>query len=229
MRARNLGEADRIVTLFTRERGKLDAVAKGVRRSRSKIGGRLELGNEVALTLHRGRSLDVISSSEILVAYWSALVEPSRFAVAGAAFEMIDALSEPDLALPEVYDLLAAMLAAVARSGEPAALLPRFSLRLLDALGVAPPLDACVRCGRPLGAHAWLDVEAGGLIDDDCRERWRELPELDAQALRNLRALAAPRSSGAAVHARPDVAGAVELVVAHHLGRRLRAREALAP
>jgi len=61
LRGRPLGEADRILTLFTDERGKLDAVAKGVRRARSHLAGRLEFGTECAFGMHRGRSLDVIA------------------------------------------------------------------------------------------------------------------------------------------------------------------------
>jgi DNA repair protein RecO (recombination protein O) len=223
LRGRNLGEADRIVTLFTYERGKVDAVAKGIRRARSKLSGRLEFGNEVLLTLHRGRSLDVIESAEIARERWRALVEPERFAVASMACELVDAFCEPDLALPEVYQLLVGMLAAVAASTEPRTLAPRFSMRLLEALGLAPPLDACIQCGSALGeAHGWVDAQAGGLVDEACRERWRDLPELDRRELRNLQAVAAAKdgSERATVRALPAVADAVELFVAHHLGRR---------
>lgn len=212
------------MTLFTLERGKVDGVAKGLRRARSRVGGRLEFGNEVAVTMHRGRSLDVISGVEILRERWSALVEPPRFAVAATACEMVDAFCEPDLAMPDVYALLAGMLAAIARSVEPRMLLPRFSMRLLEALGIAPPLGDCVRCGKTLAPErAWLDGAAGGLIDDTCRERGRLLPELDREELTNLRSLAAPRDAEQrVVRAFPNVARAVELLVAHHLGRRLK-------
>lgn len=231
LRGRNLGEADRILTLFTLERGKLDAVAKGIRRAKSRMGGRLEFGNEVALTMHAGRSLDIVAGAEIVLEHWRALVEPERFGVASLAGEMIDAFCEPDLALPDVYALLVAMLSAVAASSEPAMLLPRFSLRLLQVLGLSPPMDRCVRCDRPLqGECVWLDAEAGGLIDDLCRERWRALPELNAAELANLRAVAAPRDPArrSAVRAQPHVAQAVELLVAHHLGRRPKAVTSLA-
>lgn len=205
------------------ERGKVDAVAKGIRRARSKLSGRLEFGNEVLLTLHRGRSLDVIESAEIVSERWRALVEPERFAVASMACELVDAFCEPDLALPDVYELLLGMLAAVASSEEPKILVPRFSMRLLEALGLAPPLDACIQCGNPIGdAHAWVDAQAGGLVDEACRERWRDLPELEARELRNLQAIAAARSDSqrATARALPGVSAAVELFIAHHLGRR---------
>jgi DNA repair protein RecO (recombination protein O) len=230
IRGRQLGEADRIFTLFTLERGKLDAVAKGVRRPRSHLAGRLEFGNECAFGMHRGRSLDVIVSADIVSAYWTKLVEPERFAVASVAAELVDAFCEPDLALPEVYALFSGMLGAVATSQEPRALLPRFSLRLLELLGLAPPANDCVRCASPLrDSPAWLDAEAGGFIDAACRERWRDLPELDAADRGNFAALGAPKSaSSAGVRARPSVARAIDDLLAHHLGRRLKSGAHLA-
>ena len=225
LRGRQLGEADRIFTLLTSERGKLDAVAKGVRRTRSHLAGRLEFGNECLFGMHRGRSLDVIVSADIVRAPWERLVQPERYAVASLVAELIDAFCEPDLALPEVYELTAGMLEAIAASDDPRALLPRFSLRLLDLLGLAPPVDACVRCSKPLGETAWVDAEAGGLIDEPCRERWRDLPELDARDRENFAALAAPKgAASAALRGTPAVARAIDELLAHHLGRRPKAR-----
>jgi DNA repair protein RecO (recombination protein O) len=225
LRARPLGEADRILRLFTTERGKLDAVAKGVRRAKSHFAGRLEFGNECDLQMHHGRSLDVIVSADIVHAPWERLVDPDRFAVAHLVVELIDAFCEPDLAMPDVYDLLSGMIGAIAASEKPRELVPRFSLRLLSALGLEPPVDACVRCSRPLeGGVAWADPQAGGFIGACCREAWRDLVELDAADLQNLRDVCAPRGSGrAALYARPRVAAAVDEIVVHHLGRKPKA------
>lgn len=172
--------------------------------------------------MHRGRSLDVIVSADIVTAPWTKLVEPERYAVASVAAELIDGFCEPDLELPEVYALFSGMLAAVTSSQEPSALLPRFSLRLLDVLGLAPPATHCVRCAAPLSdAAAWLDAEAGGFIDAACRERWRDLPELDVTDRENFGALCAPKdATSAGLRARPRVARATEDLLAHHLGRR---------
>ena len=165
LRGRPLGEADRIVTLFSTESGKLDAVAKGVRRAKSHLAGRLEFANECEFQMHRGRSLDVIVHADIVNAPWQSLVEPERFAVAQLVAELIDAFCEPGLAMPEVYALLSGVLQAIAATDTPRALIPRFSLRLLSALGLEPPVDACVRCGRSFeGDRAWVDGEAGGFI-----------------------------------------------------------------
>ena len=223
LRGRVLGEADRIFTLFSAERGKIDAVAKGIRRAKSHLAGRLEFGNECQFGMHRGRSLDVIVSADIVAAHWERLVEPDRFAVFSLVAEVIDATCEPDQPLPEVYDLLTGMLAAIASSKDPRGLVPRFSLRLLDLLGVAPPVSRCIRCDLPLEERGYLDPEAGGIIGENCRERWRDLLELDAADLENLRALAARKGARAALRETPRVARAVEDVLAHHLGRRPKA------
>ncbi len=224
LRARPLGEADRIFTFLSTERGKIDAVGKGVRRAKSHLAGRLEFGNECELQMHRGRSLDVIVSADIVRSSWERLVEPERFAVAQLVAEFIDAFCEPDLAVPDVYALVDGMLRAVATHDDPRSLVPRFSLRLLSVLGLEPPVDACVRCGLAFeDDHAFVDAEMGGFICASCRERWRDLIELDADDLRNLADLAAARLSGrAAVRARPRVAHAVEQLIAHHLGRKPR-------
>ena len=220
-----MGEADRIVTLFSSESGKLDAVAKGVRRAKSHLAGRLEFGNECELQMHRGRSLDVIVHADIVNAPWQALVEPERFAVAQLVAELIDAFCEPGLAMPDVYALLSGVLGAIAATDSPRALVPRFSLRLLSALGIEPPVDACVRCGRAFADdRAWVDGEAGGFICERCRERWRDLIELSPDDLKNLRELSTPRGvKGASLNARPRVAQAIDALIVHHLGRRPKA------
>ena len=222
MRGRPLGEADRIVTLFTITRGKLDAVAKGVRRPRSHLGGRVEFLNECDFLMHRGRSLDVIVSAEIWHSAWCAVVAPERFAVATVVAELIDAFCEPDLALPDVYELLIGAIAAIAASDAPEHLLPRFSLRLLEMLGLAPPLTTCVRCGAELPkGSVWLDAQSGGVIGRQCREPWEDLPELDDRDLENLRALVRPKGNADATRvATPQARAAVEELIAHHLGKR---------
>jgi recombinational DNA repair protein (RecF pathway) len=143
--------------------------------------------------------------------------------------EIVNALCEPDMPVPEVYDLLANAIAAMAKSDRPLTLVARFQLRLLAALGLAPPTASCVRCQKPLSPDGvWLDVDSGGLAGVECRERWREALELSAEDVTNFAALAAARGGGATLFARPRVAEAVELLVSHHLGRRPRSGTHLA-
>lgn len=220
LRGRDLGEADRIVTLFTTELGKLDAVAKGVRKAKSHLAGRMEFANEIAATMHRGRNLDIIVTAELVTAYWESIVEPAKFACANVVCEIVATLCEPGMPLPPVYDLLTGAIGAIAGSTNPNELLPRFEMRLLDALGIGPPTSFCIRCGERLNDAAWVDVTSGGFAGSECRERWRDALELDGADLANAAALAAARGTGAARVARPKVAMAVELIVAYHLGRR---------
>ncbi len=226
LRGRTYGEADRILTLYTAERGKLDAIAKGSRRTKSHLAGRLEFGDEVLLGLHRGRNLDVVVSADIIESHWPHLVAPEQFAAANMIIELIDAFCEPDLPQPEIYTLLTAVLRAVGQNDAPLSLLPRFSMRLLDALGLAPPVDACVHCGAPLQGHtAWLDAEQGGFGCESCRVAWREVFTLDANDVRNLQAVAAAPGGPVtpALYATKRVAQAIETLVNHHLGRRPKA------
>jgi DNA repair protein RecO (recombination protein O) len=226
LRGRTYGEADRILTLLTTERGKMDAIAKGVRRTKSHLTGRLEFANQVQLGMHRGRNLDVVVSAEIECAHWQSLVQPEHFAAANLVIELVDAFCEPDLPLPDVYALLSAALGAIGQSAEPLLLLPRFSLRLLEALGLAPPVDRCVRCGAEFaGATAWLDPEQGGFAGEECRVSYREVLTLEAVDLANLVALAAAPGGSVrpAMRATRSVAQAIETLVNHHLGRRPKA------
>jgi DNA repair protein RecO (recombination protein O) len=226
LRARNLGEADKIFTLLTDARGKLDAVAKGVRRAKSHFAGRLEFASEATLTMHRGRSLDIITSAEIVASHWTAIVEPGAFVTASLLVELVDAFCEPDLAMPEIYALLGGALGALA-ARDPAALVPRFELRLLSALGLAPPADACVSCGGAFeDGRAWADVDAGGLSCGACRPHRADAFALDAGDVENFRALAAPRGRGArpSALATPAAARAVDAFVTYHLGKRPKSR-----
>jgi DNA repair protein RecO (recombination protein O) len=225
LRGRTYGEADRILTLFSTERGKMDAIAKGSRRTKSHLAGRLEFGNEVLLGMHRGRNLDVVVSADIERSNWQQLVQPERFAAANMIAELIDAFCEPDLAQPEIYALLTAALRAIGRSDGPLSLLPRFSMRLLDALGLAPPVETCVQCSKTLDSQAWLDSDQGGFVCDACRVRWPQGVALDSRDVHNLQAIAAPPGGTRtpALRATRNVALAVEALVNHHLGRKPKA------
>lgn len=222
LRGRNLGEADRIFTLFTLSRGKLDAVAKGVRRARSHVAGKLEFLTEASLTLHAGRSLDVITSAAILHSEWERLVEPGAFAAAHVVAELVDAFCEPDLEQVEIYALLRGVVRALAASAVPRALLTRFELRLLDVLGLLPELHACVRCDGKLNEEAWLDPASGGLVCSACHTGG-DAGHLAGAEIENLCGLAAPRGTRAALIAVPAVARAVDALVTYHLGKRSKA------
>lgn len=248
LRLRPLGEADRALTLFSRERGKLHAAAKGARKARSKFAGRLDFFRRAFITLHSGRSFDVVTGvrsvpgARLNADAWRYLVEPEAFALASYAAEVIDALSEPDLAVPDLFDLLCELEATIAAGKPVAPLGPALDLRLLGAFGLAPELDGCARCGSSLGARplaggrAALSPESGGLI---CRRCAIEQPagskdaslrakshtvSASAAELRALRALRGMPLAQVAEHA--ELAGLRRITrafVEYQLGRRSRA------
>jgi DNA repair protein RecO (recombination protein O) len=230
LRARNLGEADKIYTLFTQDRGKIGAVGKGVRRATSRLAGKLEFMSEATLTMHRGRNLDVITSAEIRREHWAAIVAPAGFVTANLLAELVDAFCETDLAMPEIYSLLRGALRALAGSAEPAAVVPRFQLRLLGALGLAPESETCIRCGLALAqSAAWADVEAGGLACERCRPYRADAFALAPDDVANFRGLGAlaggtvrPATLATAASAR-----AVDAFLTWHLGKLPKSRKFL--
>lgn len=169
----------------------------------------------------------MITSVQTLRSHWSGLVEPATFAAASLLAEIVDAFCELDLALPDVYALLAAASAALAASPDPASLVPRFELRLLAALGLAPPGDACVRCGAAFAERgAWLDLESGGLTCERCGGARGEANHLLAADVANFLAVGAVRGGviRAAATATPRTARAIDALVSWHLGKRPKSR-----
>jgi len=230
LRARNLGEADKIFTLFTDAHGKIDAVGKGVRRTKSQLAGKLEFMSEAVLTMHRGRNLDIVTSAEIELAHWVEIVDPARFATAHLIAELVDAFCEIDLAMPEIYAMLRGVLRAIATSDDPASFVPRFQLRLLGALGLAPASSACVRCETPFsGVEAWADIEAGGLACGRCRPHRADAFALSPADVQNFRGLAAGAGEAvpAVTRATPAAARAVDAFLTWHLGKRPKSSKLL--
>lgn len=171
LRTHKLGEADRIITLLTREHGRVRAVAKGVRRTTSRFGARLEPGGHVDVMFARGRSLDIVTQVESVRAYGAAVAGdyPAYTAVSAmleAADRMVVEDGAPSL---QQYLLLVGGLRAVCDQGRPPSqVLDAFLLRSLSVAGYAPSFDDCARCGEA-GPHQAFHVSAGGVLCSGCR------------------------------------------------------------
>ncbi|KFI89070.1 DNA repair protein RecO [Bifidobacterium pullorum subsp. saeculare DSM 6531 = LMG 14934] len=166
LRTAKLGEADRIITLFTRMHGKVRAVAKGVRRTKSRFGGRLEPFMRVNVLIAEGRSLDVISQAETIAAYASTIsTDYDAYMAAGIMAETVDKLlgAEHEPAVDQ-YRLLIGALHALARQAHPARSIgDSYVLRALALAGWTPRLQSCVVCGtRERLQH--LSIPAGGVM-----------------------------------------------------------------
>ncbi|MFE1645149.1 DNA repair protein RecO [Microbacterium sp. P01] len=168
LRTHKLGEADRILTLLSRRHGKVRAVAKGVRRTSSRFGSRLEPFMVADVQLYEGRNLDIVQQAESLGSYGADIVvHYDRYTSASAMVETADRLNEAE-ATPQQYLLLVGGLRALAR-GEHAArsILDSYLLRAMALSGWAPGLTECARCGAP-GPHGAFVAQLGGMVCPDC-------------------------------------------------------------
>src|SRR5215472_5445634 len=160
LRTQKLGEADRIVTLLTRQNGRVRAVAKGVRRTKSRFGARLEPFTHVDVMIHPGRSLGVITQAEVIRPYGAPLAgDYPRYTAGTAMLETAERFTpvEKEPALRQ-FLLLIGGLRALGETGEsgetgaprdPRLVLDAYLLRSLAVAGYAPALEECARCGTP--------------------------------------------------------------------------------
>lgn len=221
LRTHKLGEADRIVVLLTEHHGKVRAVAKGVRRTRSRFGARLEPPSAVALQLHEGRSLDTVTSAETVDAFRAVREDLDRLGQAMAMLEAVDQLAVEGEADPALFRMLVRALSLLATDAPPL-VVPAFYLKVLAQTGFGPMVEACVVCGSG-GPLVAFDAGRGGMLCGTHRSGMAvsaDAVDLVARILGGQlsSALAAPPSPATAEVDRLAT-GALE----HHLERRLRA------
>lgn len=172
LRTHKLGEADRILVLMTSGRGKVRAVAKGVRKTKSRFGGRLEPPGHVSLLLYEGRNLDVVSQADSLDNYRAIREDLDRMTDALSLVEAVDQVAQEGESNTALFRMLAAALRTLAGVEQrPPLLVGAFYWKLLALEGVAPVLDECVRCGA--ADLVSFDPAEGGTL---CREHRRGTP-----------------------------------------------------
>jgi len=225
LRTHKLGEADRIITLLTRERGKVRAVAKGVRRTKSKFGARLEPFSRVDLLVFEGKSLDIITQAESLNAYGQDLaLDYSLWTAGQTMLETADRLTPEDSISAESQYLLLVGALRTLVSGEHAAnlVLDAFLLRALSMAGYSPTLNACVVCGVA-GTQPFFHVATGGALCVEHRVPGSVAPRTESFDL--MQALITGDWEVAAASIGKDqneVSGLVAAYVQWHLERGLR-------
>ena len=221
LRTYKLGEADRIVVLLTEHHGKVRAVAKGVRRTRSRFGARLEPPSAVALQLHEGRSLDTVTSAETVDTFRAVREDLDRLGQAMAMLEAVDQLAVEGESDPALFRMLVRALTLLATEA-PALVVPAFYLKVLAQSGFGPTVDACVACGSA-GPLVAFDTGRGGMLCSTHRSGMAvsaEAVDLVARILGGQlsSALAEPPSAATA-----EVDRLATSALEHHLERRLRA------
>ena len=226
LRSIRFGEADRILHLYTPHRGRVGAIAKGVRRPESKLGPSLELYGHVDVLLAKGRGeLDVVAQVQRVPGY---RIEGDVVRMAHAALiaELAERVCEDRHPVEGVYELAVTAMDELARETDPRRASAWFLMSALDLLGYAPQLMACVSCERPLAAKpAAFSAEAGGFLCDRCA-----LPSMDLVPLATIKVLRLMASGDLETYRRvkldgalmASIEGVLQSQLEHHLDRRLK-------
>jgi len=220
LRTYKLGEADRIVVFCTRGHGKVRAVAKGVRKTKSKFGSRLEPMSHVALQLYEGRELDIVTQAESIDHFRVIRDDLDRLARASSMLEAVDQMSQEGGVNPRLYQMLLGGLRALAGHDGPV-VVPAFFWKLLALEGNTPVLDRCAECGSE-GPLVAFDLEAGGLLCADDRRGTRISPEAIALMQRILGGQLGAALNEPASSATHEVEHLANRAMEHHLERRLK-------
>jgi DNA repair protein RecO (recombination protein O) len=168
LRTHKLGEADRIVTMLGRRTGKIRAVAKGVRRTSSRLGARLEPFMVADVQFYKGRSLDIVQQAESLGTYGADIAaDYDQYVAASAMAETADRLGDADASASHYLLLVGGLRALSQAAHAPRSILDSYLLRAMALSGWAPGLEECARCGAP-GPHRSFVAQAGGMVCGSC-------------------------------------------------------------
>ena len=171
LRHQDLGDADKIITVYSPYLGKLRVVGKGVLKPRSRLGGHVEPLSRVSLLIARGRNLDVISQVSPIDSFVDLRDELERMAQGLYAAELLDLFTGEEDASPELYEVFLETLKALSKNRDGGLALRRFELRLLSILGFAPELESCVSCRRTgFAGGVWFSPRSGGVLCSECAD-----------------------------------------------------------
>lgn len=190
LRRQDLGEADRLTTIYTRNFGKLRVVAKGVRKTRSRKAGHLEPFTRVALMMAKGRELDIVTQAEAIETFPHLRSDLMKLSHASYLLELLDKFTveggDGNLAL---FNLLVNSLNRLATSSaSPPKIILYFELRLLDLLGFRPELFHCVEGGEEVKPEdQYFSARQGGVVCPLCGRSKREVGDISLPALKVLR------------------------------------------
>lgn len=225
IRTQKLGEADRIVTLISRQHGRIRAVAKGVRRTKSKFGARLEPGSYIDIQLYTGKTFDVVTQVESIENFGDALSSDyQKWTIASAILEAAERFTnnEGEPALQQFLLLTGALKALAYESHDPSLILDAYLLRSLAIAGYAPSMTVCSRCEAP-GPHKYFSLIGGGSVCINCKPSASATPS--AETLKLMSDLltgdweSADRSE---LRNRREASGLVAAYLQWHLERGLR-------
>lgn len=220
LRTHKFGEADRVVVILTRDHGKVRAVARGVRKTKSSIGARLEPMSHVDASFRTGRELDTVAEVRLVESLPNVRADLARVQQGLSMVEAVDKMTPDREPVPALLEMLVRGLRTLDTDPSPL-VLGAFFLRLLASEGHAPNLGACVRCGETQSRFAF-DLEEGGLMCPGCGPG---RPVSDA-ALEVMRAILTGKVRDALATGESPASGEVNALamdaMEHHLERRLK-------
>jgi len=233
LRRRNLGEADKIVTYLSRERGKLQVVAKGARKPTSRLAAATELFTYCRLVVATGRNLDVLTQSETRHPFLKLREDLTRVAHATYLAEIADRSVEEHDPHPDLFDLLLVAFYQLESGRDPNLVSSAFIIQVTALLGYQPELDHCMRCGRPLNEiQLGFSPSLGGGLCSSCMKTSEDsLPfsqgarvvcrQLQTAETADLDRLHPPR------YVRQQIQEALEAHLKHHLATGLKSTDFL--
>ncbi len=214
-----LGEADRILTLYTPDRGKIQAVAKGVRRPRSKLAGHLELLTHSLVSLARGRNLDTITGSQTIDSFLPLKNDLHLAAYALYATELVNQFTADHIENRPLFRLVLETMQQLCQTSNNDLVLRYFELHLLNEVGYRPQLQQCVTCHQPLKplTNSFCS-SAGGMLCPNCRQSQPLTRPLSVNALKVLRLLqSSDYSTVSRLKINPELSLELEAIIRDYL------------
>ncbi len=229
LRRTDFGEADRLLTLFTPDLGKLRVNAKGARKPSSRKSGHVELFTHVDLLIAKGQHMDVITQADTIEAFIALRNNLERVSYAYYLAELVDKFSEEGSENRPVFDLLVHALGWLSEPATNPALLARFfELRFLQYVGYRPQLFQCLHCGNPIEpVENYFSAEAGGVLDPVCAHTQHDAQAISLNALKVLRYLQTRewetvRRLSLALSVLTEVEQLMQRYITYHLERDLK-------
>lgn len=189
LRRRDLGEADRILTVFTDRLGKISVVAKGTRRTQSRLAGHLEPFSRTSLLIAKGRNLDIVTQASLIEPFKHLRANEALIAYAGYFADLVDQFTVEGQESHRAYDLFIESLAELDQDLDPFVISTYFELAMLALMGFQPEIYKCIGCGRDLTPEINGFSLAGGVLCPDCRAVEPRAEDISVNALKYFRLL----------------------------------------
>lgn len=221
-----LGEADRIVTIFTRSNGKVRAVAKGVRKTKSRFGARLEPFTQAQLMIYKGRNLDTITSVDIVRSFDEVRTDYRCLTSAAALVDVVEKITEERAQSLATYSLLLSGLQALG-AGPCGSIVPAFLIKLLSISGYHPQLSVCAGCGTKTGLGGF-SAAFGGAVCESCWRQDRDAERLGVERIAALNLLLTEDLGADAGDVAGELTQLLRRYTEYHLERPLKSLHLLA-